>query len=101
MARLVNWHRRNEADVAATARPPHRKGMPRMQQQIKVIRTGVTVPATEEIILTAWESVTFPDGVRPALEAVYPLGDGLALLVFSGDLARANTVARQPQEVAP
>lgn len=73
-----------------------------MRQQIKVINTeGATCSYIEEQIHVAWEAATSPDGVRPGLERVYPLGDEFVLLVFSGELAGVSLEPiRQPQEVA-
>ena len=71
-----------------------------MQQQIKVVRwyPGSSAGAVEAEIQTAWEAATSPEGVRPALEAVYPLGEGLVLLVFSGDLARASILPQEARQ---
>ena len=61
-----------------------------MEQQIKIVDLGGTPAGAEEELKTAWEAATSPDGVRPAIEAAYPLGNGFTLLVFRGDLARAT-----------
>ena len=79
-----------------------------MRQEIKVIRVSSWEGAeracdalpvwAEQEVMVAWEAATSPDGVRPGLEAVYPLGDGLVLLVFNFDLPGV-TLKPRPQEV--